>query len=365
LDIKKKLNKIKTIACGIPTILLPSVIAKYNFDYAILGDTEYAILDIVGGQAKNVKKIKNTKFVEHIIDDMNKLPFPTLDDLDLDKYTIPFTRERLMLIEPGRGCPYKCNFCLVPVTTKGVIYRTAKNFVDEIERDYNKYNIKNFLFWTETATLNRKLMISICDEIIKRNLKIKWMTPTRVDRVDQIVLNKMKKSGCWLMSYGIESLNQKVLDLSNKGTTVKQIEKAIIMAHKAGIRIMAHVIIGLPGDNKESFKKTLKFLIEKKVDYCQFYCAVPYWKTKLRETAEKNKWIESNDPRKYEIDTAVMRNKSLSSGEIEKLREYGFLKFYFRPSFIIKELIRYKFNPIFIYNTLKDGLYFLKTWIIK
>lgn len=365
LEIKRKIGKIKTVACGIPCILLPSIIAKYNFDYAILGDIEYAILDIMRGQEKNVKKFKNTKFVEHPVSDLNELPFPSLDDLDLDKYVIPFTKERLMLIDPGRGCPFNCIFCLVPVTTNGVRYRKAEDFVDELERDFKEYNIKNFLFWIETATLNRKYMISICDEIIKRNLKIKWMAPSRVDTVDQELLNKMKEAGCWMISYGVESLNQRILDLSKKGTTVEQIKKSIIIAHKASLRVMAHVIIGLPGDSKEFFEKTFKFLIDNDVDYCQFYCAVPYWKTELRRIAEKNKWIESNDPRKYEIDTAVMRNENLSSEEIEELREYGFLKFYFRPSFIIKEVIRYKFNPIYLFNLLKDGLYFLKTWVSR
>jgi len=168
-----------------------------------------------------------------------------------------------------------------------------------------------------------------------------------------------------MISFGVESSDQKVLDLAKKGTTVEKIRKAIIMAHKAGITVMAHIIIGLPGDSKESFKRTLKFLIDNNVDYCQFYCAVPYWKTELRRIAEKNKWIESNDPREYEIDTAVMRNENLSSEEIEELREYGFFKFYFRPSFIIRELIRYKFNPSYLFNILKDGLYFLKSWVIK
>lgn len=362
-EIKKKLDNTKTIACGIPTILLPSIIAKYNFDYAILGDVEYAILDIVRKEVKTYKKIKNTTFLKHRVDDLEELPFPTLDDLNLDKYRTPFDKERLMLVEPGRGCPYNCIFCLVPPTTEGVRYRDPKNFVDELERDYKKYNIKNFLFWIETATLNRDLMISICDEIIKRDLKIKWMTPSRVDTIDQTLLNKMKEAGCWLISYGIESTNQRVLDLAKKGTTVEQIKKAIKMTHKSGINVMSHIIIGLPGDSKKSFKKTLKFLIDNNVDYCQFYCAVPYWKTKLRKMAEKNNWIKSNDPRKYEIDSAVMRNEKLSSKKIENLREYGYKKFYFRPSFIIREIIKHKFNPIYLFNLFEDGLYFLKTWI--
>jgi radical SAM superfamily enzyme YgiQ (UPF0313 family) len=363
-EVKKR--NIKTVAVGIPTTVLPSIISKYEFDYAIIGDPEYAMLDILKNRKGFiVKKIKKTIFIEHYVNDLNKLPFPTLDDLCLDKYTLPFTRERLMLVEPGRGCPFNCIFCLVSsISKKKVRYRDAKNFVKELERDYKVYGIKNFLFWIETATLNRKLMMSICKEIEKRKLKIRWMTPSRVDTVDQKLLNEMGKAGCWLLSYGIESLDQKVLNLAKKGIRVEQIEKAIRMTHKAGIKVMAHIIIGLPGQTKESVKKTVDWLIEKGVDYVQFYCAVPYWGTELRRMAEKRKWIISNNPTDYEADKAVMRNEFLSSKDIEELRRKAYIKFYFRPKKIIKELWAYNFNLMYLSNFVKDGLYFLKNWVL-
>jgi len=270
-----------------------------------------------------------------------------------------------MLVEPGRGCPFKCIFCVVPVINEKVRYRSAKNFVDELERDYTKYNIKNFLFWMETATLNKKLMLEICEEIKNRNLKIKWMAPSRVDTVDLELLKKMKEAGCWMLSFGIESIDQKVLDLIKKKITVQQIEKAIENAKKVGIKIVAHIIIGLPGQTKESVEKTIDWLIEKKVDYAQFYCAVPYWGTELRKIAEKNGWIVSNNPKDYEVDKSVMRNEFLSCREIEELRKKAYMKFYMRPSVILKEIWENKFNPQYMLNLIKDGFLFLKEWAKK
>jgi radical SAM superfamily enzyme YgiQ (UPF0313 family) len=367
MSVKKKIKKVKTIAIGIPTNLLPLIISKYKFDYAIIGDVEYSILDILKGRKSFVtKKIGRTLFFNHSVEDLNKLPLPALHDLNLDRYTLPFTRERLMLIDIGRGCPFKCIFCLVPATGgRRLRLRNAKNIVDELERDYHEYEIKNFLFWTENATLNKKFMLSLCDEIIKRGLKIKWMTPSRVDTVDWKMLKKMSDAGCWMLSYGIESVDQKVLDLAKKGTTIKKMERAITLAHKAGIKVMAHIIIGLPGQTRESVERTIEWLIDKDVDYCQFYCAVPYWKTELRKIAEKNGWIESDDPTKYEIDKSVMRNDFLSSKDIEELRKQAFFKFYLRPKMIFKELLMYNFNPLYIANLVWDGIYFLKTWVLE
>jgi len=366
LELKKKLPNLKTIAVGTPTLLIPSAVATYEFDFAIQGDVEYAILDIMMGKERISEKIKKTTFIEHQIDDLDKLPFPVLDDLNLDRYTIPFSRERLMLVNPGRGCPFNCIFCIVPsISGKKARYRNPQNFVDELERDYKKYNIKNFLFWTETITLNKKFLSSLCDKIIQRNLKIKWMVPSRVDTVYQELLQKMKDAGCWLISYGVESVDQKVLNLIKKGVNVRQIKKAVEMAHKVGIKVMGHVIIGLPGQTEQSIKKTIDWMIKNDVDYCQFYCAVPYWKTKLREIAENNNWIESNDPENYEIDKAVMHNEFLTSSRIEKLRKYAFFRFYFRPRVIVREITNYNFNLRYIANFFKDSLYFFRSWVFE
>jgi len=365
-DVKKRVKNIKTVAVGIPTTILPSIISGYKFDYAILGDVEFAILDILKKRKKSTaKKIGNTIFFKHHVNDLNELPFPVLDDLNLDKYKLPFTRERLMLVDSGRGCPFNCIFCLIPATSgKKVRYRDAKNFVDELERDYKNYGIKNFLFWTETITLNKKFVVPVCNEIMKRKLKIKWMAPSRVDTVDQKLLNKMRKAGCWLLSYGIESVDQNVLDLAKKGTTIKQIERAVALAHKARIKVMGHIILGLPGQTRESIKNTIDWLMDNNVDYCQFYCVVPHWKTELRRMAEEKQWIESDDPRKYEIDRAVMRNEFLSSGEIEELRRHAYFKFYFRPKMLIREILAYRFNPLYLLNLGRDGLHFFKSWVM-
>jgi radical SAM superfamily enzyme YgiQ (UPF0313 family) len=366
LKIKKAINNLKTIAIGLPTNLLPLIIAEYKFDYAILGDVEYAIIDILKGKKEFiVKKIRNTYFVKHFVDNLNELPFPALHDLEVNKYRLPFTHERLMLVNLARGCPFKCIFCIVPTIDSGKVrFRSAKNFVDELERDYYEYKIKNFLFWAENGTLNRKFMTSLCNEILKRGLKIKWMTPSRVDTVDQEILNKMKEAGCWLLSYGIESIDQKVLDKAKKGITTEQIEKAIIFAHKAGIKVIGHIIIGLPGQTRESVEKTIDWVMQKNIDYCQFYCAVPLWGTELRNIAKKKRWIKSNNKSNYELNKAVMRNDFLSIKEIEELRRLAYLKFYLRPKVVLRELLIYKFNLIYFANFIRDGIYFLKDYIL-
>ena len=205
--------------------------------------------------------------------------------------------------------------------------------------------------------------MEFCGEIIKRKLKIRWMAPSRVDCVELEMLKKMKESGCWMLSYGIESVEQNVLDEMGKKIRIDQIAKAIELAHQAGIYVMGHLIFGLPGQKKDVLDKTINWLIEHKVDYAQFYCAVPYYGTELRKMAEKHGWVITNDQSLYEIDHAVMRNKDLTAAQIQQIREDAMRKFYFRPDFILKEVWKNKTNPERIIGLVRDGFTFLKEWI--
>ena len=107
------------------------------------------------------------------------------------------------------------------------------------------------------------------------------MAPSRADTINKELLKEMKDSGCFMLSFGVESLEQRVLDKVNKKVKVSQIEKAIRLSREAGIEVMAHIIVGLPGQTEESVKKTVEKLIKMDTSYIQVYCAVPYPKTGL------------------------------------------------------------------------------------
>lgn len=373
-DFAKKNTKAVTIAIGVPGAYLTHELRKHAFDYCVWGDPEYAVLEICDMLAKKkklpkksiVKKYGKMTQLRHLVENLDDLPFSDIEGLNLDKYRMVFTNQRMMLVEPGRGCPFACKFCLVSkLYGRRVRYRSAKNFIDEVELYNKKYGIKEFLFWIETVTSNKKYVMEFCNEIQKRGLKIKWMAPSRVDSVDYEMLKKMKDSGCWMLSYGIESIEQNILDAMEKHIKIEQVINAINIAHKAGIYVMGHIIFGLPGQKKDLLDKTIKWLIDYDVDYAQFYCAVPYYGTQLREIAAANGWIISDDQSLYEIDHAMMRNKDLTSEEIQKMREDAFTKFYIRPSFIVKELWKYKTNPVQVISLVRDGLTFLSQWVKK
>jgi radical SAM superfamily enzyme YgiQ (UPF0313 family) len=161
-----------------------------------------------------------------------------------------------------------------------------------------------------------------------------------------------------MLSFGIESLNQGVLDKINKKIKVSQIEHAINLCNEIGIDVMAHMIVGLPSQIKSTVKDTINKLIELNTNYIQVYCAVPYPKTNLHKTASERSWIVNNDLRFYEIDKAVMRNETMTVEEIQNLRKWCLKRFYLRPKFIIKQFLK---TPS--YRLILDGARFFFGWV--
>jgi len=355
-----------------PTLLEKRSLKEFNqADFAVVGEPEWVVknlsqalendnpLEKINGLVyRRDGEIKINLPQDLSKNDINQLPFPARDLLNNGAYCLPTNGEKFTLLSVGRGCPYNCSFCVANLYYgKKFRKREVDSIVNEIEECLNKYRIKNFLFWGESFSIDSVYGEKICDEIIKRNLKITWATASRVDTLNKQLLEKMKKAGCHLLSLGIESFNQKIIDLTHKNISLEQIEKAIALVKKAGINSMGHFIFGLPGETKKTAKKTIKWACQSSLNYAQFYCVVPYPKTELGRIAKENNWIKMNNFSQFDLTKSVMRNENLTAKEIKKLRDKAYFKFYFRPKMF--------FQTIKEVNSLKSflsALNFLK-WI--
>ena len=363
-----------TAIVGVPPtlpIIRDKLIADDALDICIRNEFEFTTRNLARN-LKNYRKIKGITFKKSgkVINnpsasfiDLNKLPFAAFEDLPLHAYTLPFTKEEVCMIEQSRGCPYNCAFCVASLYYgKKVRYRNAKKVVDEMEHAHKKFGIKQFFFWADTFTLARKNVMEICDEIIKRKLKVNWLANSRVDCIDRKLLKKMKKAGCWLIGFGIESCVQEILDNVNKKITIKQIENAIKLCRIFGIKSTAHIIFGLPGETRSTIKETVDRLIRIDPDYANFYIAIPYPGTKIYEEYEKAGYIKSYDWSKYEICKAVIDLPNLSGKEIKRMRMGAILRFYFRPKFFIRFIKDHRDLRTLV-NSVGDVIKFAHGWM--
>jgi radical SAM superfamily enzyme YgiQ (UPF0313 family) len=241
------------------------------------------------------------------------------------------------LVSSGRGCPYDCTFCVSKAYYgKKVRSRDAIKVVDEIAWDQKEFGVNDFFFWSESFTLMKKQVMTICDEIMRRQLGIRWVCNSRVDNVNEELLNKMRKSGCWLISYGIESGSQEILDRSKKGTTLNQAREAVAISRKLGFQLSGHFLFGLPGETVETMRKSIDFARELDLDFAQFYCATPWPGTQLYDEALKNGWLNTTDWSKFEQSIAIMNLDTVSAEEVMEWRRKANKAFYLRPGKMIR-----------------------------
>lgn len=267
-------------------------------------------------------------------------PFPAYDLIPpLSNYYInprhkehsPFT-----LMYTSMGCPFQCTYCVVQKTKWRA--RTVENVISEIARLKNEHGLNCIQFKDETFTMDRERTIDICNELIRRKIKIRWYASTRVDKVDNELLKIMREAGCRSLSFGVESGSQKVLDTVQKGIMVEQALDAIKMTKEAGIWVHLGFVVGLPGETKETFKETIAFVKKALPAMAQFNTAIPYPGTKLFDDAVQKGILDKNiNYKQLRYDKSILRTETLSCSDIDRLRKKAYLSLYFNPKWILSQ----------------------------
>lgn len=374
--IKKVHPEATTVVIGIHVSALPEECLQLEpaVDVVIRGEPEFAVRDVamtIRGSAELTQidgiSYRENNRVTHNMDrepaqNLDELPFPAWHLIDLNKYLMPFTTEPFLLVVTGRGCPYRCIFCAAKAYYGSRLrLRSPALVVDELEWAKDKLGVSNFLFWAESFTMKRKYALMVCDEIMRRGLKIRWVCNSRVDHVDYEMLKKFKEAGCWMIGYGIECGTQRILDVMRKGTTLEQAREAAAAAKKAGLEVTGHFVLGFPGETEGDIWQTIRFAKELDLDYAQFYCTVPFPGSELYELARKNGWIDTEDWARFEQNYSVLDLPEMSASRVMTLRRRAFKKFYMRPKMVIRTLVKVR-SPTEFLNFLRMIRDFI-TWV--
>lgn len=270
-SIKKRLPDV-TIVVGGPYITVdPTVIVELDVEYGFRGDAELAFPEfcqtILNGERPTLDipgLIINLKgdicmSAPALYPDLNTLPTPAYDLLDIAKYrSSEMNYKTVSMIISRGGCPYTCSFCGNLMKER---YRRidSTNVVDQIEYVIKKFNTQLIEFVDETFTLSRNRTKDLCNEIIKRKIKIRWICLTRVDNVDEELLLLMKAAGCYKIRFGVESGNEAIRFRSHKKITNNQFENIIRTCKKIGIKTLCFYIFGFPSETEEQMKETLEY----------------------------------------------------------------------------------------------------------
>ena len=224
--------------------------------------------------------------------------------------------------------------------------RSPKNVVDEIELLHKTYGINKFTFCDDAFTVDQPRTEALCSEILSRGLKIEWNCGTRVDMLTQDLLAKMKAAGCISVWFGVESGTQQVLDAMKKGISPELTQKVLGWVREAGLKPVPNVILGFPGETKESAWKTIKFVEKVAPDDVGFYnVATPFPGTPMFDLVKEKGWLRVTDFDKYDTTKPIFETPQLSMKELGKLREGAFHHYYLRRAYFFNKKDDSNFLP--------------------
>lgn len=198
------------------------------------------------------------------------------------------------------------------------------NVVEEMDKLYNIYGVRGILIRDAVFTLNKERINTICNELIKRRIKLSWRCETRIDCLDLPLINLMKKAGCIGINIGIESGSKEVLAfLGSRPKNLDSLDELAKECNKIGIDLFLFFIIGLPKERKESVIKTVSWIRKLSIPYAQFTIATPYPGTNLEDWAIKNNYILNKDENKITGYECLMRNEKMGPKTIVSLYKYA------------------------------------------
>ena len=328
-----------------PTFTYQEVLKNDFVDIVVCGEGELTMVELVDSleNGKNLREVRGIATKDFktlprgIIEDLDSIPFPARHLLPMDEYKILNMKLTTGTIVSGRGCPYKCSFCASSAMHgQKLRLRSAENVVDEMEYLVNDHNIEMVAFMDDTFTLNNKRVYEICETIKDRGLDNYWGCTARVDTISEDLLKTMKDAGCITMFLGVESADQQFLNQINKNTNINRIKKTFQLTKDYGMRTIASVVLGMPGDTKRSITTTIKFVKTLDPSYAVFSLATPYPGTDFYLNAVSENLIKINDWSKYTLLSPVLETVDCSLDELKKLQKKAFKEFYLRPSYIAR-----------------------------
>ncbi len=352
--------------CGNYATVYPKEILEENdfIDYLLFGEYEITAKELVQNLVKenSLKGVKGLAYREGkgivinekrpLISDLDILPYPDRDDFPATLYPDFTFYSPCVSLMASRGCPTGCIFC----TERHIMYnspryrmRNPEKVVDEMEFCIKKFRTKQLYFDDMSFTVNKKYVQKICDEILKRKIRILWTCMGDTMFIDYPTLQKMRETGCIGMKFGIESANPKILKRIDKPLDLEKAKEVVKWCKKLGIKTHATYCLGLPGENKETLKNTLDFMNTLAADTSQVSKVVPYPGTPMYKWAKENNYLITDDPSRYDgTEKAILNYPDLSNEELDRYYEL-FLKKVSRG-----KVWKYLISPLKSWSILKE-----------
>lgn len=343
----------KVIIGGVHTAIFPAeTLASKDVDFVAVGEAEESLRNLCGmlahGWTPDGAGIPGIGYRHQgrvvlgepvLVQNLDTLPPPAFHLLDMAAYNsiIGFTPVTTAITT--RGCPYKCSFCFKTPSDKKFRMRSPVLVVDELAYLARRFGVRYVMFYDDVLTLSRPHVAAICEEILRRGLRIRWEAPTRVNVVDRELLGLMARAGCHRLRFGVESGDPGVQSLIEKRITVEQVRDAFRWAREAGIERFAYFILGYASETPATMRRTIDFSKELDADLAMFTAATPLPRTGLHALAVQQGLMPEN----YWSDFTLGRRSDRIPyfvPDADAWVRQAYREFYFRPGYIARQIAK-------------------------
>ncbi|MBN2055922.1 cobalamin-dependent protein [bacterium] len=359
-----------------PTILPEETMADAHVDVLVRGEGELTFLELVKTWSDNeaLGSVPGLTYREDgrvvhtaarpFIEDLDTLPFPALHLIPMERYhQIPDATFALPLrgIITSRGCPFKCIFCSArQISGFKYRYRSPENVLEEVDILVRDYGARQLAILDDNFVVDRDRTMGICEGLIRRGYhkRLVYTCAARADQVDLELLKTMKRSGCKLVSFGVETGTQRLLDLIQKDLDQAQLRTATSAAKRAGLLVRGTLILGLPTETYEDSLATIRFAKELALDFVKFSLATPYPGTVLYDIAKRQGLVDDRDWSRFSSMAGftdydpVFAPEGRSAAELKQLQMKATREFYLRPRqimYLIRNIHSFKDMKMYFY----------------
>ena len=334
------------------------ILTKYPFvDFIVRGEGEHTSFELAKCLEKNgdLKKVLGINFRKKgktistpdrpLIKDVDSLPFPDREMIDVEYHNttagIVVAPKKFSGFVSSRGCVFQCRFCGCRRIARNLWRsRSVDNIMDELHLLYSQ-GYKQFLFVDDNFTLNPKRVIKLCQRLKREKVDIEFFAEGRVDNCPRDMLQEMARANCKMIYFGIENATQRILDYYDKRTSPKQAEDATKRARKAGIDvIVASFILGAPSETIEEIQHTLDFAQKIHVDIPQFNILATFPGTDIWEELKKQGLLDEEKHWETGVMVSEVSPDAVPRKKIEQMVHDAYQRFFVRPDYIVKELIK-------------------------
>ncbi len=325
----------------------PEAALDDGFDYVAVGECDLIFSDFL----RSIEQGDLSPVLSGIMTRRNGAivyagPAPVLQDLDTgaaparellknEMYVLgtPRGEKRYTSVQMARGCPFACVFCANDLYGKAVRRRSIPHVMVELCEVVRRDGVEHIYFVDDVLTLDRGYILALCDAILEEKLGITFEGSTRANLWDEELARRLQEAGLVRISFGLETADEAVRKIIKKGIPLESYQTANRINNRLGIETTNSVIIGLPGDTRETIERTVRYLCRQRdIQHVTLNVAIPYPGTEMLRMAERGEHglriVEKDFSKFQRYGSAVMSVGDLEVADLMRLQQQALIRIY-------------------------------------